>query len=129
MGFDPRQRQRIFPLPTASRPALGPTQPPIQCVLGAPFPGVNSGRGVMLTANPLLMPKSASVERNGTTLPLPCSVRAVVSVSCLQDPLISSSRDTAVYLVSLLHCTISSPRPVYCLQVVWNSVKTGVCEG
>jgi hypothetical protein len=26
--FDPRQRQRIFPLTTASRPALGPTQPP-----------------------------------------------------------------------------------------------------
>jgi hypothetical protein len=28
-GFDPRQRQRIFPLPSASRPALGSTQPPV----------------------------------------------------------------------------------------------------
>jgi len=31
-GFDPRQRQRIFPVASVSRPALGPTQPPIQWV-------------------------------------------------------------------------------------------------
>jgi hypothetical protein len=38
-GFDPRQEQRIFLLAPASRPALGPTQPPIQWVPGGPFPG------------------------------------------------------------------------------------------
>jgi hypothetical protein len=27
-SFDPRQGQRIFPLTSVSRPALGPTQPP-----------------------------------------------------------------------------------------------------
>jgi hypothetical protein len=33
-GFDPRQRQTIFPLTSVSRPALRPTQPPVQWVPG-----------------------------------------------------------------------------------------------
>jgi hypothetical protein len=37
-GFDPRKRQSIFPLASVSRPALRPTQPPVQSV-----PGVLSG--------------------------------------------------------------------------------------
>jgi hypothetical protein len=40
--------------PHLSRPALGPTQPPIQWVQGL-SPGVNSGRGVTLTPHPLLV--------------------------------------------------------------------------
>jgi hypothetical protein len=47
-GFDPRQRQRIFPLTSASRLALGLTQPPIQWVTGALSPGVKRGQGVMM---------------------------------------------------------------------------------
>jgi hypothetical protein len=39
-NISPRQRQRIFPVVSASRPALGPSQPPVQCV-----PGVLSGGG------------------------------------------------------------------------------------
>jgi hypothetical protein len=54
-GFDPRQRQRIFPLISASRPALGPIQPPVQWVLGI-FHGDKCGRGVLPTTHPLLMP-------------------------------------------------------------------------
>jgi hypothetical protein len=40
-GFDPRQRQRTFPLISASRPALGPTHPPPSCIMstGDPSPG------------------------------------------------------------------------------------------
>jgi hypothetical protein len=56
-GFDPRQRQRIFPLASASRPALGPIQPPVQWVPGVLSPGVKRGRGVMLTTRPHLVPK------------------------------------------------------------------------
>jgi hypothetical protein len=40
-----------------SRPALWPTQPPVQWVLGLSR-GVESGRGRTLTPHPLLVPKS-----------------------------------------------------------------------
>jgi len=40
-----------------SRPALRPTQPPVQWGTGS-FLGVKSGRGVMLTPHPLLVPWS-----------------------------------------------------------------------
>ena len=40
-----------------SRPALEPTQPPVQWVTGS-FPGVKCGRSVLLTPHPLLVPPS-----------------------------------------------------------------------
>jgi hypothetical protein len=57
-GFDPRRGQRIFLLASVSRPAPGPTQPPIQWVPGVLSPGVKRGRGVMLTTHPHLVPRS-----------------------------------------------------------------------
>jgi hypothetical protein len=65
--------QRIFPLTSASRPALGPTQPPVQWVLGALSPGAKRGRGVMLTTHPLLVPrlrKSRSYTSSHPNAPL-----------------------------------------------------------
>jgi hypothetical protein len=56
-GFNPQQRQRIFPLSPASRPALGPTQPPIQWVLGVLSLGVKRGRGAMLPTHSHLVPR------------------------------------------------------------------------
>jgi hypothetical protein len=57
-GFDPRQGQRIFPPTSVSRPALVPTQPPVQWVPGILSPGVKRGRDVMLTTHPHLIPRS-----------------------------------------------------------------------
>jgi hypothetical protein len=57
-GFDPRRRQRIFPLPSATRPAVGPTQTPVQWVPGFLSLGAKGGRGVMLTTHALLLPRS-----------------------------------------------------------------------
>jgi hypothetical protein len=57
-GFDPRHGQRIFPLASVSRTALGPTQTPVQWVLGVLSPGVKRGRGVMLTTYPYQVPRS-----------------------------------------------------------------------
>jgi len=64
--------------PHLSRPALGPTQPPIQWVLGLSR-GVKSGRGVTLTPHPLPVPWS----RKGRAIPLlPLwAVRPVQSLS------------------------------------------------
>jgi len=51
--------------PHLSRPALGPTQPPVQWVPGF-SPGVKCGRGVTLTPHPLLVPWS----RKGKAIPV-----------------------------------------------------------
>jgi hypothetical protein len=45
IGVDPRLGQRIFPLTSVSRPALRPTQPPVQWVPGVPSPGVKARPG------------------------------------------------------------------------------------
>jgi hypothetical protein len=51
--------QRIFPLSSVSRPALGPTQPPVQCVPGVLSPGVKARPGRDADHSP---PSSAEVE-------------------------------------------------------------------
>jgi hypothetical protein len=56
-GSDPRQRQRIFLLASAFRPALEPKQPPVQWVPGVLSPGINYGRGMMQTTHPHLVPR------------------------------------------------------------------------
>jgi hypothetical protein len=56
-GSFPDKGRGFLPLTSASRPALGPTQPPVQWVRGALSPGVKGGRGVMLTTYPLLVPR------------------------------------------------------------------------
>jgi hypothetical protein len=47
-----------FPLSPVSRPALGPTQPPVQCVLGVLSPGVKARPGRDANHSP---PSSAEV--------------------------------------------------------------------
>jgi hypothetical protein len=51
--------QRIFPLASVSRPALGPTQPPVLCVPGVLSPGVKARPGRDADHSP---PSSAEVK-------------------------------------------------------------------
>jgi hypothetical protein len=59
-GSIPGRGERIFPLASMSRPALGPTQLPVQWVPGVLSPGLERGRGVALTTHPHLVPRSIS---------------------------------------------------------------------
>jgi hypothetical protein len=56
-GFDTRHRQRVVLPVSASRPAMGSTQPPVQWVPGVLSPGVKSSRGVILTTHSHLVPR------------------------------------------------------------------------
>jgi hypothetical protein len=92
-GFNPRHGQRIFLLAAASRPALGPTQPPTQWVPGVLSPGVKRGRGVMLTTHPHLVPR-LRMSRSYTSSP-PCASMACSGTAYLFFYYISSTADKA----------------------------------
>jgi hypothetical protein len=66
-GFDSRQGQEIFLYSTASRPALGPTQPPIQWVPGELSPGVKRLR----REGDHSPPSSVQIKNGGAIPPLP----------------------------------------------------------
>jgi hypothetical protein len=82
LGSIPGRGERIFPLSSVSRPALGLTQPPIQWVPGVLSPGLKRSRGMTQTTHPHLVPRSrmgrnfiysapnASVVCSGTALAL-----------------------------------------------------------
>jgi hypothetical protein len=65
-GLDGRgsipEKSKIFLFSTASKPALGPTQPPIQWLPGVSSPGREIGRGVKLTTHFHLVPRSRMLE-------------------------------------------------------------------
>jgi hypothetical protein len=61
----------FFPLTSTCRPALGPTQPPVQWVPGALSLGVKRGRGVMLTSHTLLVPRLRKSRRYTSSSPPP----------------------------------------------------------
>jgi hypothetical protein len=77
----PAEAKGYFPLASVYKPALRPTQPPVQWVLEVLSLGVKHGQGVTLTTNPHLVsrlemsrsytsspPQSAFVARSGTAL-------------------------------------------------------------
>jgi hypothetical protein len=67
-GSIPGRGERIFPLTSVSRPALGSIQPPVQWVLGVHSLGLKRGRGVTLTTHPHLMPR-LRMSRSYTSSP------------------------------------------------------------
>jgi hypothetical protein len=60
--------QRIFPLASVSRPALGPTQPPVLCVPGVLSPGVKARPGRDTDHSPTSVPRSR-MSRSYTSFP------------------------------------------------------------
>jgi hypothetical protein len=58
----------FFPLASVSRPALRPTQPPVQWVPGVLSPGLKRGRRVTLITHPQIVPRS-SMTTNYTSFP------------------------------------------------------------
>jgi hypothetical protein len=52
-GSIPGRGEIFFSVARVSRPALGPTQPPVQWVPGVLSPGLKRGRGVTLTTHPI----------------------------------------------------------------------------
>jgi hypothetical protein len=105
LGFDPWQGQRIFLLAPASRLALGPTQPPIQWVLGVLSPGVKCGWGVTLTTHAHLVPR-LSMSRSYTSSP-PCA-----SVAC------SGTAFFRAIIILFSH-----------ISVIFSRKYTGLCQG
>jgi hypothetical protein len=87
-GFDPRRGQRSFPLSSVSRPALGPTQPPVQWVPGVLSPGVKRGRGVTLTTHPHLMPRSWMSRTLPPSASMACRGTALLTVLCKRTTLL-----------------------------------------
>jgi hypothetical protein len=74
-GSIPGRGERIFPLISVCRTALGSTQPPVQWILGVLSPGLKRGRGVTLTTHPHLVPR-LRMSRSYTSYP-PKRLRAV----------------------------------------------------
>jgi hypothetical protein len=62
------EAEGFFPLAPVRRPALGPTQPPIQEATPGPFPGLKRGRNVKLITRPHLVPRSR-MSMNYTSSP------------------------------------------------------------
>jgi hypothetical protein len=60
--------ERNFPVASVSRPALGPTQSPVQWVPGVLSPLLKRGRGVALTTHPYPVPWSR-MSRSYTSSP------------------------------------------------------------
>jgi hypothetical protein len=91
-GSIPGRGERIFPLASVSRPALEPTQPPVQWLPGVLYPGVKRGRGLTLTTHPHLVPWSWMSRSYTSSLPS-------VSMACSGAALYSyNSVDSAVFL-------------------------------
>jgi hypothetical protein len=117
-GSIPGRSKRIFPLASVSRPALGPTQPPVQWVLG-----VKCGRGVTLTTHHLV---SRTWMSRSYTSSHPCA-----SIAVLWD-CFTLCIHTYIHIYIYIHTCVVVEFPVYRQRdklVSWTCQATvvGIC--
>jgi hypothetical protein len=108
-GSIPGRGERIFPLASLPRPALGPTQAPVEWAPGVLSPVVKRGRGVTLTTYPHLVPKSR-MSRTYTSSP-PKHLRGVYwnSFSFIHMYICYSDLRVTVRCVFILSCSVWCP--------------------
>jgi hypothetical protein len=106
-GSIPGRGKKIFLLASVSWPALGPTQPPVQWVPTVLSPGVTRGRGVTLTTQLHLLPRSW-ISRSYTSSPPYASIGVLWDCSTLYISLFYPSCPS-----SLISAFQIYPRPFY----------------
>jgi hypothetical protein len=116
-GSIPGRGWRIFPLASVSRPALRPTQPPVQWVPGVLSSRVKRGRGVTLTTHPHLVPRSRM--RSYTSSPPPSA-----SMACSGTALLTVF---TLYLIYRLHFQTADVNAKVLNCVVAPRTDTGKC--
>jgi hypothetical protein len=116
-GSIPDRGRGFFFQSSAPRPALGPTQPPVQWVPVVLSPGVKHGRGVMLTTHPCLVPM-LRMSRSYTSSP-PCASMACSGTAFIQDERTVFHLETCMFLLCLplnyqacVAPLINGPRPL-----------------
>jgi hypothetical protein len=90
----PSRGERIFPIASLSRPALGPTQLPVQWVPVVLSPGVKRGLGVTLTIHTYVMPRSRMSRSYNSSPPssfVACSGTALAFLGTFNSRNTSSS--------------------------------------
>jgi hypothetical protein len=95
-GLDSRQRQEVFLFSTASRPTLGPTQPPVQWVLEDSPRGKLKGREADHSP-----PSSTEVKKGGAISLLPQISTQTSSVQSRREFQSEINRMDQVDLISL----------------------------
>jgi hypothetical protein len=128
--FDHRQRQKIFPLASVSRPALRPTQPPVQFVPWLLSPEVDRGWGVTLTNHLDLLSRSRMSRTYNTSPPWRLhGVAGLIYFTFYFLHLLSFEGSSPASCPCLIHGQPISNSFFFCLQLIIISSSLNIFSG